>query len=171
MRDRGIGLSRSSLPYAGLAVALLAVCALAQEQPHTGLLAGGTVLIDGKSKPFVAPKPMSISPFLYIRDFKELLELAKTSPADLDALPKIKVYDIKRIDFKPYSAEEFASIHKADTTNLINCPGFCRFRKATVTFLDKTTKDVFIYCVVTLYGPEDEAYFLGHLNIQALVAQ
>jgi hypothetical protein len=167
MGDRGLSLSRFPSPHVVIAVALLAVCALAQEKPHTGLVAGGTVLINGKSKPFVEPK--SFSSFPYTRNFDELLEVAKTS--DIDALPKISAYDIKRLDFKPYSAAEFASIRKGDTVHLIDCPGFCRFRKATVELLDGTTKNVFIYCVETLYGPEDEMYFLGHLNIQAVVAR
>jgi hypothetical protein len=169
MGHTSIGLSRWLMTGVALSVALMSLSAFAQGPPDTGLAAGGTVLRRGQEKPFVTIETGHNWSFAFTRDFKELLDVAQTS--DIDGLPKIAADKIKRIDFKPYSAAELASIKKADTTSVINCPGWCRFRKATVLRLDGKSEDVFLYCTVNLYGPENESYYLGNLDIQAVIAR
>lgn len=164
-----IGLLRPLLAGIVLSVALVSLPAFAQAPSQTGLTAGGSIFRKGQKKPFVTIENGHNWSFAFTRDFKELLDVAQTS--DIDGLPKITADKIKRIDFKPYSASELASIKKADTKNVINCPGFCRFRRATLLHLDDTSEDVILYCAVSLYGPEHETYWLGNLDIQAVIAR
>jgi TIR domain len=136
-----------------------------QDQERAGLDAGGTVIRRGGNRPFVGKS----FGFSFSRDFQGMLDIAETS--DFGSMPRVSAHQIKRIDFKEYSAAEIALIKKSDPSNVINySPSWCRFRKAIIERLDNTTEEVFLMCTETLYGPEGESYTLGQTFIQGVVS-
>src|ERR1022692_1434327 len=62
-----------------LSIALLSLRSPAQDEQHTGLTAGGTVIRHRGDRPFVAGKNFTI---WFTRDFHELLSIAETSDID-----------------------------------------------------------------------------------------
>jgi hypothetical protein len=134
-----------------------------QDNDGTGLAGGGTVIRRSGNRPFVAKN----FGFSFSRTFQGMLDIAETS--DFQSMPRILANQIKRIDFKEYSAAEIALIVKSDPTNVINySPSWCRFRKALVERLDKTIEEVFLMCTETLYGPEGESYTLAQTQNQGV---
>jgi hypothetical protein len=148
-----------------LSIALLSLRSPAQDQQHTGLTGGGTVIYRGE-RAFVAGKNFNI---WFTRDFQELLSIAETS--DIDSLPRVSADQINRIDFKEYSSAESAAIKKADRKNVINCdPQGCRFRKGTIERLNGKKEQVYLECTEAVHGAEGETYALRSKDTQAVIS-